>query len=834
MPSVYHFKISLLLFFNLIFCSIAWSNCAELFSNPTFSEIRPKFFYELQRAIVGTSADHVKNLKERFGASVNDPRRKKGLFEFENDVLDLFSLAPEYRDLEEFSENWGLTRRRLKEVIGYYGIHVFGDLQSTGEPISILEHFRSVSRLHFLKFSSHPVALRAPFYRQNLTRLSVPEIALHFGITENKVYRDLSMLQYSIGASFNRIPYLQEIIRMKRRLVELGRDDQLDQVSSSVSRYELAERLIDNGMEVEVVCGVLDIGVQAFRFIQHHYGDRTRGVGWERFHKVNGVLVNEVMTLMKLSLEGMTSTEIARRLNEVFQTGNPDSPNYRTEASVFAKLREVGLTTKRKQSDPEVYLPNYGYVKVGGRLIPTAVIPYVFDHYRKSDDDIAESLGVSVSGLRNFFQRHHIVRGERRTGAEQPGFSQVSNAPAAAALARYQSQRDAIRRTIDWIQNNGGQLPLVTDFGEGPGKVQIVYRKLVGQYEYSESGHLREEQIFSNTADFWITLKKEARKEGFPVFLLYKKVKLISPKFKNSYKEEAAEIILSWMARNDFRFPRQKDFKKGSFESGMLPTDASLETVPLSYIRVFSGNKIYRKAETGDFLGVFSGADEGWLYIRKVGKKKGMPVSLVRLDRRPGNPSQMFVRAFREDMLEVVLDWMEKNEGQIPNEHSFGNNKNQIPCSYGTLIQQPRRDQGEVLIKSPLAFPRAADFWIALKVAGDRRRINVPLLKVRLSQKNRTPDFVLALQQEAVSITVDWMVLNQGREFSIPVYDNFTRDSIDLRYSRVAGTGSHRKGGEYEASAIFSTKDEFHSAIRAELLKRGLKLKNEERNNESH
>jgi hypothetical protein len=351
-----------------------------------------EFVYRMQRGALGFERDPLPEVIRR--ASAENGRftehgnlsPEEWVQEFHEDVLN-FLIAVDKQPRKRwplFEQKYGLTHEQAMDVLTYYvSRHYFNGLSYLGPPREVLARFSRVAREHRLADPGNEVSRTYLYYLHNVTRLSVPQMAEQLSktrdrkISEQQIYRELSQAGISIEAEFETPLEASRIHGIAARLNEIGRGH----LMAGVPRESLvgaANYLAANGrLSRFEIARVLNVGENALDFIQHHRNEISRGVAWRRNLDAEGrrLAQDEHWELEEAKSEGelltlfwerdeLSSQEIADRLNRLFRT-SPESGNYRSQASVTAKAKVLGLTDLSPKG-PDVELPPMGNLRRRG------------------------------------------------------------------------------------------------------------------------------------------------------------------------------------------------------------------------------------------------------------------------------------------------------------------------------------------------------------------------------------------------------------------------------------------------------------------------------------
>jgi len=300
-------------------------------------------------------------------------------YQFESDILTLYDLAPEFRDLKNFGQRWQLTDRQVQDLLIFYSWNVLEEpLDVAGKPEEVLERVRVLTRAHMLSESNYPWRFRYGYYRINAGSLAVPEMAKQLRISESQVYQELSLLRVSLVQAVNQ------------------------KLRESISATEIGQLGISEALRRA------GIGDQAWAFFEHHQGVENRGVRWSRLVQTSdGRFWDEQDLLRNLYEQGYEIKEIASLLNKAAHVSSPSDSNWRTEGSVTSKLRSLGLSEPAQRGPSRVYIPGYGVLKESGKLLPEFQ-KYLLNHTGTSIPDLAVQMMVAESTIKDFLMRYSI------------------------------------------------------------------------------------------------------------------------------------------------------------------------------------------------------------------------------------------------------------------------------------------------------------------------------------------------------------------------------------------------------------------------------------------
>ncbi|MEI7440353.1 MAG: hypothetical protein WCK43_01840 [bacterium] len=291
-------------------------------------------------------------LKTIFGENFYE---KSDLRKFEDDVREVFKSKRNHdKNWRLLEEKWNLNSEEGLYLKAFYSFFIY---EPSLLPLKIRkELFGELKKLSLgYQLNTDPfIKQRYAYYQSTIGKKSVPEIAIELGISQSRVYRELSYFNLSIVKAF--------------------------------------ENDFRNGED------------QSSRFVRHQREIESRGVSWNR----NLGEVSEEILLVDMHEKGMTHAQIAMALNKLAGTSNPNDPNIRTERSVSYKVQKLGLSKHQKRNSKKLTLKDYGLVKENGYLIPSTTIEFLITNKDKGKSWCAQKLKVSLSGLSSFIKRHHL------------------------------------------------------------------------------------------------------------------------------------------------------------------------------------------------------------------------------------------------------------------------------------------------------------------------------------------------------------------------------------------------------------------------------------------
>jgi hypothetical protein len=613
-------------------------------------------FLELaRRGSLGFISDPVAVLKKEMGPQIYDPQLSGGLYQLEDDVYQLFQTAPALRDITAFSQKWNFSEDQVLDVLTFYGLSVFyGDIRIAGSPDVVIERIKQIALELYL--DDHPdFASRKVFYEANLTLLSIPQIAKAVGISEKRVYNELRSLRLTVLGAFNQSP-----------------------------NFENAKERFAKGESIEKVATELGFGVEALTYILHHTRLHNKEMSWDRILIFRGVPKMEREILAQLESEGLRGSGIAAVLNEL-SGASPSSPNFRTEAAVWHKLNELG--TDRATDD--LFLSDYGYVKKNGSLLRAGALRFIFENYAKSDEEIAETLGVTMDALRKFYARNFISRIADRFKVENDDDAETK------LLNLYEEQIQTVDKVLDWYVKN--KTIARSDFVK------------IGVPENRFFGNKGEKSLFPTAIDAWFAIKRRAQQRGIKFELLDIRIQFNNDaeeeRARQEWQIEASDRIIDWSAKNEFKTPVPGlDF---AFEEGKIQLDPSR----------LVGNDEYRSGRKRSSR-IFDDADDAWTFVKKRAIARGLPFNLHPL-RFLGRIPPKILEIQKQEILQIIANFMwEKRRHPYSRDFRSG----EIPVHYDKFYGLG--DYNEDGKKAPLGFypnQRAAKMAVQQFVRDDER-----------------------------------------------------------------------------------------------------------------
>ncbi|MCB0419104.1 MAG: hypothetical protein KDD39_15770, partial [Bdellovibrionales bacterium] len=277
-----------------------------------------------QEAVVGQGADPIVVFKARHGSEVYDPNKEGGLYELESDIQSIFDMSPARRVREwdrivaAMLKKYGLSREAFETVYAYYGEHIWeGDRRVVGEDFDrIRQDVEELRRTLEILRASRPENGRYFYYLSNLKHKSVASMAQELGLSQQQVYRELSLLNLSIGEAFTRHPTTRQQKLIADSLRAAGIEVEGCETLCAKPFIEIAQVLHDRGVPTEVIARYLGLrSDDGLRFFFHAEGTAPRGEQWNQVVGVPGKRLNETEALLELYGEGHGHAEIARRLN---------------------------------------------------------------------------------------------------------------------------------------------------------------------------------------------------------------------------------------------------------------------------------------------------------------------------------------------------------------------------------------------------------------------------------------------------------------------------------------------------------------------------------------
>lgn len=734
--------------------------------------------FHLQRGSVGLTSDPLGDFQQAVSrqsgkhTKTNDKENPNSLFAFESDILDLFAIAPELRDLHSFRKKWHLTSEQAFDVLSYYGTRVFHEEPLVvGTPEEVFRRFSDVSRFHYLGSPGQdPAALRYRYYLANVTRKSVPEIAKQLGLTEGQVYNELSQLQISILQEFSRQQSPPEHRGSHQYLMSRGLGGMRPLLDPKLSILEQARVFYDRGLSLDETAATLGIGRSALEFIFHHVGIINRGVVWDRILPFEGKRELENVILATLFNRGYSHSEIADQLNRIAGTTDLSEPEHRTASAVGHQLRDLELRRYPDRTNiSEVYDPRYGYLKLGGSLVPNAAIRFLIDHGTKTEEWLANSLGVQVASLQKFMKRHHILRaGTDRLQRAEP------KQDTSELLSKYQRQREAVDKYLDWVQTNG-RAPTRRDFGLKAGEVGVSGTAFFGTAE----PHVN---FFPNKDSAMLAVKRRARERGIEFSLIDEFYRSpLSEGLRKEMQVEASDRFLrNWAATNPRSSPSQPHWGKGDGKIGLRR-------------EAFFGVGDYGPAGKNRGYHIFENQEEAMLFLKQRAPVLGIDFQL--LDQKfYEHPSERIRNIWKEEAADRYLDIYLK-AGRHPELNEFGLESDiGIPYSrvFGLESYRPGKDNGHNRV-----FDSPSQALVYIKQRAIKR--GIPLSLLELSKRKIPPSRALrkVWQSEATTLYLDYYRLHghPGEENWGPKNPDITTPKVGVRISQMFASGEYRRGG---------------------------------------
>jgi len=636
-----------IILFTILFCQLA------LAVTPAFDCVR--FLDLARRGSLGFISDPVAVLKKEMGPQVYDPQSTDGLYQLEDDVYQLFQTAPALRDINAFSQKWNFSEEQVLDILTFYGLSVFyGDIRIAGNPDVVIERIKQVALELYLEDHAD-FAGRKVFYEANLTLLSIPQIAKAVGISEKRVYNELRSLGLTVLGAFNQSP-----------------------------GFEIAKERFVKGESLEKIARELGFGIEALTFILHHTRLHNKEMSWDRILIFRGVPMTEREILAQLESQGQGGSEIAAVLNEL-SGASPSSTNYRTESAVWHKLHELG--TDRATDD--LFLSDYGYVKKNGSLLRAGALRFIFEHYVKSDEEIAEALGVTMDALRKFYTRNFISRIADRFKVENNDDAETK------LLNLYEEQIQTVDKVLDWYVKN--KTITRTDFVN------------IGVPENRFFGNKGERSLFPTAIEAWIAIKRRAQQRGIKFELLDVRIQFKDTaeeeRARKEWQIEAADRIIDWSVKNEFRTPTPgQDF---AFAEEKIQLDSSR----------LVGNDEYREGRKRSSR-IFDDSDDAWTFIKHRAIARGVQFHLYPL-RFLGKVPPKILEIQKQEILQIFTNFV-SSERRLPGARDFRSGA--IPINYDKFYGLG--EYGEAGKKSALGFyssQRAAKLTVLDAIRNDQR-----------------------------------------------------------------------------------------------------------------
>lgn len=760
----------------LVFIPIGFLSAAKL--SPSVCAQMLKLMHN---QIAGDAVDYYRDIL------AVEPSTKATFSELEDWIINhFFWVAPEYRDRNEFATRFGLTPEQARDVEIYYA-EVIGDGAYElvdKDPLVAINRLREINRAAFVEenINTDLIARRLPFYQMQVTKLSVPEIAAQLGISEREIYRDLSILELSIIEAFRK-------------------NGKLDEAASRVR----------GGEPVELIAKDLDFGEQALRFVLHGTSIVNRGVEWDRILVFENRLYSEAALLEELWLRQTKPAEIASIINQITHE-TPPSPGVRTEASVNAKMSELGFTKPQLRGASEVYDPQYGFIKRRGALMLWPVLRYLADHREFPEEIWAEKLDVSMPSLREFLKKHHLdavfIRNSNKVS--HPKIKVETR----ERLSKYVLQKKVLQAEVDLMVQKFGKAPEYGDYGSGPGKIPFPYARVNGNASYEHSPLA----IFPDRFTHYRSLELEAAKRGivFPWSSLTFPNTTIPDDVKAKIRLHALAVEVEAMKKNPVSILDAHSYGNEK------------DQIPINYYRL-NGFGSYRRGQSNSKSAIFSDRASHVLSLEKAAKEQGVTFPWIdttfRSDSRDNLIPRIIQSRIRNHALSLEIDWMKSHLGRVPDNTDYGKGPGKIHIPYlrvnGVDVYGPEGVQRGAAI-----FPNRISHLLNLEAECKRNGLRMPWTSVRFAAQHfedrKIPTMIQKkIKSDALEIEVAWMKKHRGE---VPSKKNYGigPDLIPIKFARLNGQGIYGPNGKARHLGIFPDRSAHLLALAEAVSKHGI------------
>ncbi len=712
---------------------------------------------------------------------------------FEDDVQDLFPppKSGESKKWEELGKKWKLNEEQLATVRSYYSFFVFdGAEEMVGKKKDLFAHVKKLTLEYHLE-KNEKLKARYEYYQQNLGKKSVPEMAKELGMSQGQVYKELQFYNLSIVEAFG-------------------------------GEYGEGES-------------------QASRFVRHYLKQENRGVSWDRWFGAD----REDALLVQLHDEGLSHAEMAEVLNKLAGVTDPTDTSIRTEASIAAKVKALGLSELNPHKMKDFSIDPYGIVKISGALVPGPATEFLFDNREKGLEWSAEKLGVSKKGLYGFLERQHVegIFERKKSGelAERKRARGVRKAKSAvegqenAEVVKEKERNEAIDKLIEWVTKNGGELPDRTKWTEATG---VAYMKFFGVGIYSPTSGKKhaEHRLFDGVEQGLKAIKKKVE-EAFAddAELKQRVLDEIDKRSKNSQRvlkaaeerekpkevqrSEALDKLTASIRKNEGDIPNQSnwfeatgvDYHKFFGFGDYSPTSGKSKKEHRLFDSVEQGLKAIRKKVEEAFADddpmkqkVLAGIDERV----KAAEEREKPIEVQ-----------------QSEALDKLTASIRNNNGKIPDANSwteatgvsyskFFGTKDYSPTS-GKSKKEHRLfdsiDEGWKAIRKKAEEAFADDAELRQRVLDEiDRRIKDSQQKLKAAVEREKP--IEVQQSEAMDKLIPWIRQNGG---SIPNQSNWF-EATGVDYHKFFGFGDYSptSGKSKKEHRLFDSIDEGWKAIR--------------------
>jgi hypothetical protein len=324
-------------------------------------------------------------------------------YEIESLVIEAFEFSPitsqREKYIQKIRERTGFSRTAVLDLLTYYAVTIWEqNLEFVSpDPSERLKRLVSLGKIHFL-LENPRWHERFDYFRKKIGRLSVAEMAQQRSqierqeISQGEIYFQLQRLGLSMSEA-----YPSDADLRSRSAAELG------------------------------------MSGEAYEFARHARNIEWRGVGWGRAKLCRGEFLSEEEILVRLYQEAMSVVEIRQGLESIF---GPQPP--RTEASIRAKLEEMGLTEVMSRDQRTITRQPFGVLLERGEIVRENLMAYLIENESRELSEISEELGIAQERLRNFLNLMHFPRwthGRREVGRSVESVERVHR-----QRQRYQEQ----------------------------------------------------------------------------------------------------------------------------------------------------------------------------------------------------------------------------------------------------------------------------------------------------------------------------------------------------------------------------------------------------------
>jgi hypothetical protein len=402
-------------------------------------------------------------------------RFSQTLSRIEDNVLDFYErFGPSSRRPEDLASSLNISIDAAEKIMLFYNLDdSLSVFQAEGRRIYQDARYWAYFTLY---------ADRILYYKNNVGRFSVAEIARDLSLTEELVYQELFNFDISISQWWNNplvVPWYTET-RDGTPLVGL-RDELSDleiEFSSPPSYFEIVQRLRAVEFTTSDISIFLKLSVDAITSIEHYEGTQPRGTAWALFEEQSLTQHYGIVPLPQL----------AQYLS-------------RTEASLRAKATELGLTEPTTPTIPDrIFIAPYGLIRTDGVFDREILQAYILNNIHRSNHDLAEELGSSVSTVNYWLLKLNIFKpnsSSTRTRAHN------SFPISQATKDRHQRQADVVSLFFSAIAK-GRDVYKREDF---PGSSSAYY-EATGTSKYSHGHPFYHQRTFDSPLDMWIAISR--------------------------------------------------------------------------------------------------------------------------------------------------------------------------------------------------------------------------------------------------------------------------------------------------------------------------------------